>query len=214
MARDYITYNELLNQRFNAIGFRRKNRETFVKKKGNAVQELLFGHATYYMHHVRFYDLSYCLDFPIIEKFAKVLGVDYTPMINNVFFLIPGQTSFKDWRVDVSDNEDFINKTVNDICQEVEKYAVPFLDKYSDLDVLLDAMEKEQISPDSYDYVRFPAIAYCMLGNYDKAIEQLHKKKQYILNKKDKISEINFEKMTKSFTEFENAINKYITESQ
>lgn len=214
MARDYITYNELLNQRFNAIGFRRKNRETFVKKKGNAVQELRFGHATYYMHNVRFYNLNFFIDFPVVYSFSRVIGVEYYPLGGHIAPIIQEKVGWKEWKISTDYNENYIIKTVNDICQNVERYVAPFLDKYSDLDILLDAMEKEKISPDSYDYVRFPAIAYCMLGNYNKAIEQLHKKKQYILNKKDKISEINFEKMTKSFTEFENAINKYITESQ
>jgi hypothetical protein len=183
MAKDYITYNEALNRRMNDMGFKRKNRETFRRqsgeKYGDAIQEISFSHSTYHIPHVRFYHVHAFLHYPKIDELNKTIGANIYSTGGNFGNIING--SFKEWRVAESDTPEYIEGVVvEEICTDMERYIIPFMNRYSFFENILEDVEKGILSNYLYDFFHMPAVLYYLLGSKQQAYAFLERKMEYL----------------------------------
>ena len=136
----YITYSELLCSKLALLGFKRKNRAEFIRKQNGFNQMISYCHSSR-IPHVRDYYIIIGLYYPEVEKMGMDLDVYTTGAWGmNIGYLTP-QKNFKEWRVENSASEDDIREVVNDMVNLIETYAVPFFDRYSEVNELIFELE-------------------------------------------------------------------------
>ncbi len=173
MELKYITYSELLCRELTHIGFKRKKRDEFVKKYNGFIQMINFCHSSR-IPGCREYYIIAGLAYPELEKMGMDLGV-YTAGAwgMNIGYFTP-QNSFIEWHVENSASEDDVREVVNDMVNLIKTYAVPFLDKYSDInEILFELEEGTKLVPHHSDY-NLPLL-YFMIGEKDNAISYMNK---------------------------------------
>ena len=176
MARDYLTYNDKLNQQLNMFGFKRKNMNTFIRKCSEVDQILSFTHHTNSEHYVKYYDIMVEVDIPAIAELAKKVGVVCSSGFGRqICYCIPGGSydSYK-WRIANSDEESVILGVVKDMISQVRNYAIPyFFDKYSTIDIILRSVEKNKLIHDMLRMGknRMLPLLYLINGQSEKALD-------------------------------------------
>jgi len=137
MKRKYITYDERLNTRLENIGFKRKNQNTFVKNCGNIVHKLLFSHSSHHEHGVKYYTIGMMVEFLDIEKLSKEIGVIRTKgWILNIGHILD-IPSYYTWRLTETDPDERITEIVESMYDMIKTYALPFMNRYSNIETLL-----------------------------------------------------------------------------
>jgi hypothetical protein len=130
----YISYNQRIIDRLADFGFKRKNKNLFVRKLSEGVsQELSFGHSTQGRAHVKYYDIRAVIVLPEVLKIAQELNI-YMPSTAfyncNIGELMP-KSNYLEWLIGEDTSEKYDNKVIDSMLYHVEKYAIPFLNKYS-----------------------------------------------------------------------------------
>lgn len=179
MELKYITYSELLCNKLASLGFKRKNKSDYVREYNGFVHTLSFCHSSY-IPHTRDYHILVEFSYPKMEKLARELeayvGGAWT---SNVGYLTPNN-NFQQWNVPSSATEDDVRETVYDMIRLIETYAIPYLNKLSDMNVLLLELEEgNSLVPRHADY-NLPMLYY-LIGENENArfyIEQELKKKE------------------------------------
>ena len=144
MAKRYITYNERLNEKLNNVGFRRKNKKTFIKKYGDGVQSIMWGHSTYHDEpHIKYYSVSVFIDFPIVKKIEKEAGVLTSGFGRGLGYLGPNPV-YKEWRLADIATEEEITKVIDEVVGLIE-YAMPVIDRYSTIKNVIIDMEDNKL---------------------------------------------------------------------
>ena len=160
------------------LGFK-KNGYFFVRDYKESIQGLGFGHSTHGEKHVRYYDLSYGVDYPLIEEFANKIGEDVFGYGCHAGYLMP-QNTYVEWRLAETDSDEYYLNLINQIVSEVRMYVIPHMESISTIRDFIDAVENGILRYGLYDNKYVP-IAYLLLGEKDKAMK-------YIDNHLDKLS--------------------------
>ena len=160
------------------LGFKKKG-YFFVRDYKESVQSLGFGHSTHGEKHVRYYDLSYGVNYPIINKIANEIGEDVFGYGCHAGYLMP-QNTYVEWRLAETDSDEYYLNLINEIIAEVKRYVIPHMNRFSTIREFVNAVEDRTLLYDSYDNKSVP-IAYLLLCEKDKALK-------YIDNHLDKLS--------------------------
>ena len=132
----YITYNERIINRLEELGFKRKKRDFFIRNLSEDVrQEITFGHSTQGRAHVKYYAIRAVIILPKVLTLVKDLDI-YIPRTafysSNIGELMPPpRPNYLEWLIGEDTDEKYDNKVVDSMLYHIEKYALPFLDKYS-----------------------------------------------------------------------------------
>ena len=157
MAKRYITYNERLNEKLNHLGFRRKNKKTFIKKYGDGVQSIMWGHPTYHDEpHIKYYSVSVFIDFPVVKKTAKEIGIITNGFGGRLEYLGPNPV-YKEWRLADIATEEEITKVIDEVVGLIE-YAMPVVDKCSIIKNVIRDMEDNKLKIDMDAKVLSPVL--------------------------------------------------------
>ena len=141
----YLTYNELLNRELGVLDFKRKNKNTFLRKTGETIQKLYFGHSTWGERHVKYYSFVVRIDYlPVIELSKAINDDNVLPGIDggNSGYFTP-QNNYKEWRIAEDDDEEVVEKTAKDIVHDIKLYIMPFLNRYTDMNHVIEDEEKK-----------------------------------------------------------------------
>lgn len=132
----YITCNERIISRLAELGFKRKNKYYFIRNLSEDVsQDINFGHSTQGRVHVKYYAISASIILPKILKLAKDMNI-YIPRTgfygSNIGEIMPHpRPNYLEWLIGEDTDEKYDNKIIDSMLFHIEKYALPFLNKYS-----------------------------------------------------------------------------------
>lgn len=132
----YISFNERIISRLEEFGFKRKNQGFFPRKISEDItQNLIFGHSTQGRAHVKYYAIRANIELPKVLKIAENLNV-FLPMNafcnSNIGDLMPKPIpTYLEWLIGEDTDEKYDNRVIDSMLYHIEKYAIPFLDKYS-----------------------------------------------------------------------------------
>lgn len=160
------------------LGFKKKG-YFFIRDYKESVQSLGFGHSTHGEKHVRYYDLSYGVDYPLIERLANEIGEDVFGYGCHAGYLMP-QNTYVEWRLAETDSDDYYLNLINEIISGVKRYVIPHMESISTIKDFVDAVEDGTLRYGSYDNKSLP-IAYFLLSEKEKALK-------YIDNHLDKLA--------------------------
>ena len=147
------------------LGFKKKG-YFFVREYKESVQSLGFGHSTHGEKHVRYYDLSYGVDYPLIEKLANKIGEDVFGYGRHAGYLMP-QNTYVEWRLAETDSDEYYLNLINEIIAELKRYVIPHMESISTIRDFIDSVENGIVPYDSYDNKSVP-IAYLLLGEKER----------------------------------------------
>lgn len=180
----YISYNQRIIDRFAEFGFKRKNKNFFIRQLSEDVlQELSFGHSTQGQAHVKYYDIRASIKLPKVIKLAQELDI-YMPMTtfynSNIGELMPKRT-YLEWLIGEDTDEKYDNKVIDSMLYHVEKYALPFLNKYSTPTAIVEGI-RMCAYPDRYGEDFHACIALLLYGRKEEFlwfVEQRSYEKQF-----------------------------------
>ena len=165
----YITYNDILVENLRTIGFKRKNKNSFVKILGDARQELFFSHSTHNQSFVKFYTIGIILEYPQIEELAKEIGVPTYGIGVDIGYLMP-EKAYHEWEVRDSDSIESIEDVVENMSLNILNYAIPYMDEYSRHEGLLKGLEEKRLQNRTDPRYCLPLL-YCLMENKKRALE-------------------------------------------
>ena len=190
---NYITYNAHFNDRLNALRFKRKNMNDFTAKMNDADLKICVTHSTYYIPHVRFYSMAFSVMYPkvfelldlinnrMVELTGNQIGTGYYPCLYSLAGHIMQPKRFQQWKVAESDDEAYIEKIVQEMCDVAENLAMPLFERYSKLEnVMNDLMHNEMKL--GYEWEALPPIVYTIFDRKDLARDYLQKRLQKIID--------------------------------
>lgn len=187
MKPTYITYNELLCSKLSLIGFKRKDKNEYVREYNGIIQSLAFIHSAR-IPHTREYNILVGFCYPEVEKMGNETGIyGAGAWGTNIGYLTP-DNSFKTWLVDNSASEDILNGVADEMARFIETYAMPFLNKYSDINELIYGLEKGDRLI-SFNYPHNLPLLYLLNGEKEDAISFLDrelKRKEIIFRNSNK----------------------------
>jgi hypothetical protein len=121
------------------------------------------------------------LTYPKLENLAMELGIYTAGAWGITIGQLTPKNNFQQWLVSNSATEEDVRDTVIDMVNLIETYAVPFLNKYSDIhEVLFELEEGKRFLPRHYD---LPLIYYT-LGENENAISYI---KQELIRKESRV---------------------------
>lgn len=78
MRKRYISFNERIINRLAEFGFKRKNKDFFIRNLGeDVIQQLIFGHCTHGVAHVKYYNIRSAILLPKVFKITEDLDIFY-----------------------------------------------------------------------------------------------------------------------------------------
>lgn len=179
MGLKYITFSELLREKLALLGFKRKGKDEFLREVNGFVHSIGFCHSSS-IPHFRSYYIMIGLSYPKLEDLAMDLGVYYAGAWGVTIGQLTPKNNFQQWLVENSATEEDVRDTVIEMLNLIETYAIPFLDKYSDInEILFELEEGNRFIPRHYD---LPLIYY-MLGEKENAISYVN---QELIRKESK----------------------------
>jgi hypothetical protein len=188
MRKDYITYNIALCENLMEQGFKRKNKNEFIRKQNQANNILLFAHGTYHERFVRYYTISVFNSFPEVDRIVHSMGT-YIGAFGLPIGVLCNNGHFKDWRIADNDAEPYIENVVNEMTYAITDYAIPFLDKYSTYIDVIQGFENKEIHK-SIDEKKILPILYLIVGEKEKALDYIDHKLDYVKQKNPYAEEI------------------------
>lgn len=205
MELKYITQSQFLCDKLATLGFKRKNQSEFICKRNGFVQTLSFCHSTW-QPHTRDYYIIVGLFFTELEQLAMSMGVfSAGGWGKNIGQLMP-ENNFKEWHVENSATEEDVQDIITEMLSLIETYAIPFLDKFSDINKLIYEIEEgNSLVPRHADY-NLPLL-YDIVGDRECAIRYINQELER-KNHKAKISNL------KTSIEQENKSKNYISPAE
>ena len=172
MAQKYITYNDFLYNKLSLLGFKRKGQHDFVKEHNGFIQTLSFQHAVS-QSHSRDYTILVSIRNSLMEKIGHDTEVYFVGGWSvNIGYLTPCE-NYKEWFVENSAPNDVRQEIIDDIISNIETYAIPFLNKYSDIKELIHGIEEGNRFLSFHSGYKLP-ILYYLNGEYDLAISYMN----------------------------------------
>lgn len=171
MKEKYITSYDSLTNHLMKFGFRRKNANFYIRESTESLQRLFFTHATHSERFVKYYTIQLKINYPQIESLAKEMGLFSYGMAVNIGYLTPNR-NFLEWRVAESDSEDYILDIIENMCMNINNYALPYFEKYSTLEGLLKGIDNQELQ-NRLDYRFCQPFLYYLLGDKKRAIDSL-----------------------------------------
>lgn len=172
MAQKYITYNDFLYNKLSLLGFKRKGQHDFVKEHNDFIQTLSFQHAVS-QSHSRDYTILLSIRNSQMEKIGHDTEVYFVGGWSvNIGYLSPCE-NYKEWFVENSAPNDVRQEIIDDIISNIETYAIPFLNKYSDIKELIHGIEEGNRFLSFQSEYKLP-ILYYLNGEYDLAVAYMN----------------------------------------
>ncbi|MBR3718122.1 MAG: hypothetical protein IKN19_09175 [Bacteroidaceae bacterium] len=187
ILKKYITCYEPLNNGLKDMGFRPNGKYRFLREYNQCIQELDFGHANY--GPVKYFGFTICVGYPEVQKLGKELEAFSVGIIGTNIGYVTPKKSYKDWRIDASspDVEETIQKAAKEMLEDIECYALPFMNRLSSIKVLISEIEKgNHLVTMESDY-QLP-ILYYLNGEKDLALSYLKNE----LKRKESVSQRNY----------------------
>lgn len=172
MGLKYITFSELLREKLALLGFKRKGKDEFLREVNGFVHSIGFCHSSS-IPHFRSYYIMIGLSYPKLEDLAMDLGVYYAGAWGVTIGQLTPKNNFQQWLVENSATEEDVRDTVIDMVNLIEAYAVPFLNKYSDINEILFELEEGNRLVPRYAGYNLPLLYY-MLGEKENAISYIN----------------------------------------
>ena len=168
MAQKYITYNDFLCNKLSLLGFKRKGQHDFIRKCDDFTQTLSFQHAVS-QSHSRDYTILVSIRNSQMEKIGHDTEVYFGGGWSvNIGYLTPCE-NYKEWFVENSASDNVRNEIIADMISDIETYAIPFLNKYSDIKELIHGIEEGNRFLSFQSEYKLP-ILYYLNGECDLAI--------------------------------------------
>ncbi len=147
----YITYNPRIISRLEDLGFKRKNRDWFCRQVSKDIcQELVFGHSTKGIPHAKYYAINAVIKLPEVLKMAQKLDICTLTCFENINLgYFKPERHYLEWLVTEDSDEKYDNDVVNSMLCHIEKYAIPFLNKFCSTSAIVKGI-KECAYPDRY----------------------------------------------------------------
>lgn len=147
----YITYNPKIIERLAELGFKRKKRDWFYRQTCEDVyQELTFGHSTKGQPHTKYYAIGAVIKLPEALRLAQELGICTLTCFENINLgYFKPERNYLEWLITEDSDEEYDNNVVESMLYHIEKYAIPFLNKYSTPSAIIKGI-KECAYPDRY----------------------------------------------------------------
>lgn len=172
MAQKYITYNDFLCNKLSLLGFKRKGQHDFVKEHNGFIQTLSFQHAVS-QSHSRDYTILVSIRNSQMEKIGHDTEVYFVGGWSvNIGYLTPCE-NYKEWFVENSAPNDVRQEIIDDIISNIETYAIPFLNKYSDIKELIHGIEEGNRFLSFQSEYKLP-ILYYLNGEYDLTVAHMN----------------------------------------
>ena len=172
MAQKYITYNDFLCNKLSLLGFKRKGQHDFVKEHNDFIQTLSFQHAVT-QSHSRDYTILVSIRNFQMEKIGHDTEVYFVGGWSvNIGYLTPCE-NYKEWFVENSAPNDVRQEIIDDVISNIETYAIPFLNKYSDIKELIHGIEEGNRFLSFQSEYKLP-ILYFLNGECDLAIAYMN----------------------------------------
>lgn len=172
MAQKYITYNDFLYNKLSLLGFKRKGQHDFVKEHNGFIQTLSFQHAVS-QSHSRDYTILVSIRNSQMEKIGHDTEVYFVGGWSvNIGYLTPCE-NYKEWFVENSAPNDVRQEIIDDIISNIETYAIPFLNKYSDIKELIHGIEEGNRFLSFQSEYKLP-ILYYLNGEYDLTVAHMN----------------------------------------
>ena len=172
MAQKYITYNDFLCNKLSLLGFKRKGQHDFIRKCDDFTQTLSFQHAVS-QSHSRDYTILVSIRNSLMEKIGHDTEVYFGGGWSvNIGYLTPCE-NYKEWFVENSAPNDVCQEIIDDIISNIETYAIPFLNKYSDIKELIHGIEEGNRFLSFQSEYKLP-ILYYLNGEYDLAVAYMN----------------------------------------
>ena len=172
LLKKYITCYEPLNMGLKNRGFKQKGKYRFLREYNECIQEFDFGHANY--GPVKSFGFSVCVSYPQIQKLGEELGAISAGSIGtNIGYITPDK-AYKTWDIDASmpNIDELMNNVACDMFNDIEKYAIPFMERFSSIQELINEIEKgNQLVAIGSDY-QLP-ILYFLNSEKDLALSYL-----------------------------------------
>ena len=140
----YISYNSRINQKLKYYGFKRKNKGFYRLTCSDIIQHFLFGHSTQGRKFAKYYDITACIEIPKVFKIAQELDI-YTGWAfycSNIGELMPQPPVYLEWLITEDSDEKYDDEVVDSMLYHIEKYAIPFLDKYCTPQAIVEGIKK------------------------------------------------------------------------
>lgn len=143
----------------------------FMRDYVDAIQELAFGHSTHHEHFVKYYSFNPGISYKEVDKIMKDMG---TIIVNgtgcNIATFCPFQTPYMEWRVADNDSDEHVTTVIQEIVHLVKDYAIPVLDRYSDIGNVLYDYENKTVHRGFFFHNQCITLLYYIAGNLNKAI--------------------------------------------
>ena len=182
----YITYNEKLRKGLNALSFKQKNKNSYLREEKDSSIELFFTHSTHGEKHVKYYHVNVSIRFNEIHQ-IKEKGDFYIGIVEVIAMdlgHLMGNAGLKEFRLAEEDDESQDNLVAEEILLLIEKYAVPFIERYRTPQNLLEDYEKGTLIKHLFVSKEFVPFLYLICGCPNKALAFAERKLEE-LRKKD-----------------------------
>lgn len=154
-----------------SLGFKKTSRY-FEKRVNDVSQKIMFGHATMGEHHVRYYSLTYSIEFNSITYAAKEMGVMVYALGGLIDYIMPPHKGLMEWRLSEDDTDEYYVKMIDDILSKIRQFVLPFMEKYITIEQFLEGVEGGCFAQLSLDKKTVP-IAYYLIGEKQKAFDYI-----------------------------------------
>lgn len=134
-----LSYNLRLNQGLKDMGFKRKNKYTFVLKDPNITVELCGADSAHGFPHTKFYSFSIFMYYDdIAEKVNQIQQEVYPCLLGSpIPEYNPAILGFKEWRLDINSTEDDYNNAVDEILYIIRAYIYPLIVRWKNKENLI-----------------------------------------------------------------------------
>lgn len=190
----YISLNQRIINQLAEHGFKKKNKYTFVRIIGeDIVQSIVFGHSTQGRKHIKYYAIHVVIELPRALSTAKEMGIYTLTCFENInlgYLLEKG--TYLEWLIGEDTNEKYDNEVINSMLYHIEKYAMPFFDKYNVPSSIVNGI-KNRAYPDRYGTDEMIACIALLLYGSKEDFLWFVKKKSYEKQFLDTESEVDWD---------------------
>lgn len=151
----YISYNPKIIEFLAKYGFRRKNKDFFVKQLSDDIaQSIIFSHSTHGCAHAKYYAIRISIELPKAQKIAENFDViiSNTCLVNtNIGELMPEPPVYLEWLITEESSEKYDNNVVDSMLSHIKEYAIPYLDRYSTTNAIIEDIMNGM----AHQYIKF-----------------------------------------------------------
>ena len=180
----YITCDQTIIDYMTAHGFIRKNREFFIRKISEDIsQSIIFGHSTQGRAHAKYYAARVSIELPQVLRIAKELNlfIPINALCNNNIGELMEPRTYLEWLITEDSSDSYDNGVINSILDHIDRYALPFLNKFSSLSSIVGGIRNREF-PNRYGEDLHACIALLLYGekkDFFWFVEQRSYEKQF-----------------------------------